>query len=572
MRIANICLLTVAALMVSLLFTGTSAAQTPSPVYSGLSTWASWRGDAALKKADFPSVVSVPIVVHWANLEPEDGKFNWSEFDKELSDAINGNGYYVQIIPWVGAHSPRWVYDAGVPLVKTDKKKDWGFPYYFDEDYIRYHDRFIRALAERVRSLPKAMADKIAFVQVCEGATGDQFCYKGDPRDPQYAITREQWQQFRMTHVWPLWLEAFEGCDLLFHTGSDPVEAEIYNKWLRENAPLCGLKFGMASHGYSINFEADRMEYWTPYLYGPNAAKFFSRGEMDAQWLNPWFQEYLEWNFRWSALAALHQGLDVWNVRHDAIKPGNCQESFDFFNRHAGYRVAAESPRAFCALRDALDASDAERFPEDKFGKAEQDNGERYKAIVARFASRGAAIGDLKAAMSSAMGSRKGKSTNDIGWRIVSGEYKRYISQIDANATSIGWWRIGSTDEPYGRYARGFEHATGRDAMYFDIDDAFFSGKSATPIVVRVIYLDRGAARWCLMYDAVDSENKVALKIKGGDTGKWKETRIVLTDANFANRAARKSDLVLASMGGGDAVFHMIELSRDPIDVETARR
>ena len=55
----------------------------------------------------------------------------------------------------------------------------------------------------------------------------------------------------------------------------------------------------------------------------------------------------------------------------------------DFFSHYAGVRTAAESPGAFAVLRDGLDTSDLQRFPE-QFGNASNGkNLERCYAVIA---------------------------------------------------------------------------------------------------------------------------------------------------------------------------------------------
>jgi hypothetical protein len=52
--------------------------------------------------------------------------------------------------------------------------------------------------------------------------------------------------------------------------------------------------------------------------------------------------------------------------------------------------------------------------------------------------------------------------------------------QIDADGTSIPLWRVGgpitNTSSIYSRFARGFEHASGKDAMYFKLHEGFSQG------------------------------------------------------------------------------------------------
>jgi len=72
---------------------------------------------------------------------------------------------------------------------------------------------------------------------------------------------------------------------------------------------------------------------------------------------------------------------------------------------------------------------------------------------------------------------------NDSAWRDVPGNYERFITQLNPNGTSKGMWRIygatngtiTSSSHPFDRFARSFDHATGKDAMYFDITDSLLT-------------------------------------------------------------------------------------------------
>ena len=69
------------------------------------------------------------------------------------------------------------------------------------------------------------------------------------------------------------------------------------------------------------------------------------------------------------------------------------------------------------------------------------------------------------------MASRRRNGTNDVGYRIWQGNYGNgLIEQLSPFETSIGYWGVGPIDQPYGRYARGFESATGRTDMAFVLD------------------------------------------------------------------------------------------------------
>ena len=159
---------------------------------------------------------------------------------------------------------------------------------------------------------------------------------------------------------------------------------------------------------------------------------------------------------------------------------------------------------------------------------------------------------------------------NDAGWNIFRGNYERFLHQVNANQTSVGWWRVGGditeSTPVYARFARGFDNASGKNTMYFDINDKFFSNaplNGAYQVTITVIYYDQGTGKWALRYDAVGNSQKMAYTITKSNSGTWKEKSVTLNDAYFRNRCPNSSDLMLASVDNNDDIFHLIELTRD---------
>jgi len=157
------------------------------------------------------------------------------------------------------------------------------------------------------------------------------------------------------------------------------------------------------------------------------------------------------------------------------------------------------------------------------------------------------------------------RKRNDVGYRIWPGNYGMYLDQYDPNGTSQGYWRQGSKDQPYGRFARGFRYAAGKNDMDFDIDDDFFfdqplDGEYA--VTVNVIYLDEGTGTWALDYDAQGNPAKRACTVTKTGSGQWKTKSVVLTDAYFGNRCPHGTDLMLVNTDDKDDIFHIVEITR----------
>ena len=78
------------------------------------------------------------------------------------------------------------------------------------------------------------------------------------------------------------------------------------------------------------------------------------------------------------------------------------------------------------------------------------------------------------------------------------------MTQLDPGSGDVGFWNID--DSIYGRFARGFEHKSGKTQMLFELDEAF----QADTIEVNVTYLDRGRGAWSLGVPGSSEKNSFA--------------------------------------------------------------
>ena len=566
---------------IALLFTLCHATAMERPQWAGF--FANCKNEQ-IDSVRFPFIKGEADRVKWADMEPKPGVYDWSQMDSHIRNAVKGNYYYYFVL-WAGPHAPEWIYEKGVPKVAVGggKGKE-SFPYYLNENYIKYFHGFIGKLADHIAALPEAERKAFAFIQPAFGSTGDRQLYKGVPKDPKYIINAQQYLEF-CSGATKRFYEAFDKPELkhikfLFNVADESKPGEgkakgarageqLYANWLRQNYPieLRKQQFTIAV-GYQANGEIEQDTELRPAFYGLNGKEpDFVRGEFSKFGQGEMFMENPVWNYYWTAISTVDRGLDLWEVDYDTVKTGKYDEGFAFSSRYSYYKRPQTSPYAFIALRDVLDSADTVRFPEGAYGKAVQSNRERVEKIESEFQKYGAKVGDLDAAtsLSGADYLLQSKAINDVGFGLIDRNYSRFIKQIDANKTSVGLWRVGPADQPYGRYARAFEHKSGKDALYFGFDKDFFGkdGNPVGPLTFRVVWLDKTTGSWGFSYDAGKENFKSAKTFAGQGTGRWREEKFTITDAVMNHNGPQGADIGLVNLDDKDEVFHLIEVQRE---------
>jgi hypothetical protein len=566
-RLASVCLIGAVAL-------GTVRAEVPA------SSFGVWDRGASFDPKEYPFLNAT-----WGEVETQPGVFDWSGLDQAVEKAFQ-NKIFLYLSLGVGPEAPEWIYAHGVPKVFTDDERHLGkwkyYPYPLAPAYKSYFQRLITEFGKHIRSYPAEEQGRIAFIQVKTGCTGDECAYKGEPKDAQYALPKSsaKWRAFRLD-AFALFVRTFqEGpgrpIDLLFNSiggGADGGKGFSEEwEWVTTHCKGgFGIKNGALSRGHHLSGERTLYEQWTRFLIDPKGLTLFRRSEMDQTWRKPWYQLNLPLNFYWGAVNALNGGQSVWDVSAGAIKAAKAagfDHSFYFFNRYAGQIYPESATGAFCALHKGLDAADTKAYPEDQFGKATRRNLDRMLKICQQFSKYGARVDDPEALTLGQVEQRRDqKGFNDVGWDIWPDNYSRFLYQIDADATSVPLWRVGGPITPsssiYARFARGFEHTSGKDFLYFKLHDNFFRNKQPKVLTVHVAWYDgQAGSGWKLVYDAGAPVMKTALAITGNGDKQWHDATVTLHDAVMAHGGIKGSDLALVNTDEKDDVFSIIEVHR----------
>ncbi|MBN1674929.1 MAG: beta-galactosidase [Kiritimatiellae bacterium] len=546
------------------------AAPLAKPDWAGI--WGIWGGETVSTEGK-PWFKGTLVTVTWRQIEPADNQFNFRPLDERIQRAAD-KGLYVMCIVYHGTKTPEWAYEQGVPRVEVTNRNNTAYPYYLAPAFKRLLKRMIARTADHItKELPPDLRKRVIGVQGPAGKSGDPQPYqKGHAFDARYDINQsgEEWQAYNR-EIFQAYMEAYRGADPPIVPLLKPVPST--HEWLMQHGMPGWRKTFQVAQMYQMPGEEKLL--WLRDLRLQSAAGpgpvIRLRGEFDHATGDPsaWFQEAPAWNMYWQCLWMLTYGVDIFNIRKEPLT--DCApyvEAFTFFTKYAGCLDPATSPGAWCALRDGLDIADTDRFPEDAFGKL---NGikspDRYTNIARAFAPWGAVMGDAVAAstLDGLTYARTSKAMNDVACRVWRGNYALFMTQHDPLGTSQGHWRVGAKDQPYGRYARGFNHAAGQDAMCFRLADGFFGGEplaSRQPVRVRVVYFDKGTGSWALKYDGVDDPAKTACTVTKRDTGRWKEITVTLSDGHFGRRCPNGTDLMLVNTDAEDDIFHIVELTR----------
>jgi Beta-galactosidase len=546
-----------------------------------------WDRGETMDPRVYPFIRGTSCDQNWNEVEKSPGVYDWSVLDKAM-DNVTKEKESLFLSFECGPKTPEWVYKAGVPKVTTDDTKHQDkfpyYPYYYSPLYKQYSQRFIIEAAKHIRSYPVEVQKRIAFIQVKTGCTGDECPYKGKALNAKYDMPRgPAWEAFRQ-EIFALYAKLFDKVEpkisLLFNCiageaeNGEPGKYPEAWKWVSNNITGgLGSKTGALSRGHHLSGELTDVNTWHRYLVDPQGLKIFAISEMDQSWQKPAYQLNVRLGFYWGAINALNLGQSLWDVTKGAIEVSKEQGfdySFYFFNKYAGQIYPKTATDAFCALHKGLNYADTKQFPEDSFGKASHGNLERAEKICAAFAKYGARIDDKAALeMGQVVQRDEQKGYNDAGWDIWPDNYSRFLTQIDADATSIPLWRVGGTitksSSIYARFARGFEHASGKDAMYFQLHDGFSADNKPKVMTINVVWYDAHAgSTWKLEYDAGAKTMKTGLVVTGKGDKEWHHSTVTLSDAVLFHGGTRGSDLALVNTDDKDDIFSIIEVHRGP--------
>lgn len=532
-----------------------------------------WDREGGRSVSQYPYARGQEYAAEWTAINPARNIFDWAALDRLLQLSYDQNQrFFVKIQPVSATTMPPWIFTAGVPQIVCPS---YTYGYYLDPEFKIYFEEMVQALGKHLREeVPAHLADIISFVRVDTGTTGDEEPYENTDLSSvpaQYQISAAEWRNYRLW-AFSVYDQAFQHgtgrqVPLLFQNIEVPAY-QIEQDWVMANVTSgFGAKYGGQVRGHHLS-ESRNVPDSFKALSVDTPFRFFSVNEMDQTWENPYFQLNLKLGMYWCAVEQLNAGMTIWDWSGSVMEGAAANDivaTAEFFNTWAAELDPPTARGGFCIFHEGLASDDTTKFPIATYGSpARQSNTARYAAICAAYASQGARMDDLNGATLGQVAQRRDQTGfNDSGWGIWPGNYERFITQMDPDSTSKGLWRVNGTlttnSHPYDRFARRFDSASGRNTMFFDINDNLLPSVGQR-VRISVDYLDRGTGQFAMRYDAVGNSQKTAFMVTKTNTNTWQTASVVVTDWAFGNQGPNGSDLTLVNLDSEDDIFHKVEV------------
>ncbi len=422
-------------------------------------------------------------------------------------------------------------------------------------------------------------------------------------------------------------LNEFVEKDRLFSFSND----SLTNAWRKSNGK---------GHYYQLNYELLYNDAFkrisNDSAFAPGGIPILTRDECDIHNINIKNGTNSNNIFALGAYT-LASGLDLWMMGYDVLYENDStldpldssivdnyidpavMKVTEFVNRHST-RYAPDATFAFSALRDGLDAGNFVRFTQSEFNNTDtclpsaaykkinrnipnndslnlNCGSKRALALQASMSSFGALQNDAPAAQGKPIRQRNAAlDVNDIGWYIMPGNYERFLYQIpiknklgtdSLNTSSQGYWNQYYTDpnvddtnfnnQLFGRFARGFDVQNNKNALLFNLDDAFISTQpkcikngnsdSGYSGMIHITYSDVNTGKFVVKYEAINEQGLKYIKrlgsVKCNNTFNWiTKSFLIPCDAVFDNGGPYQSDFFIQNAGTQNVMFALVEFEK----------
>lgn len=453
----------------------------------------------------------------WSDVEPTEGNYNWTLFDNRILNRLEGQGdtyVYLQI----NAKWPSWIFNY---IAQGNFLNDRGDnpPQFWDQDYIDIYEGFIAALASHINAA--SYKDQVWMVRA-----------QANAYNPESINPSGHWSY---THYIPTASGHRVNTNYSHTTGDDYAKAIIQKYYTEFNSLgilICGKTFGsewgydisdyivdtIGAHVFQTNETPNSLyrEHMLRQCKTRKEARGFSEpNNWSGHWLPSVPRVQVMW---WSALTALHQGIEwVSFYESDAVSTA-FSDVFDFVNKYAGYLYApADSPGAWIAFTGV-----STRYWKDLGGCRE------FLISILNESSH-------------------------------SSLYNYSASQFDNSALNpydVSTTNLGPTSQKEGVWAL----AIATDPIQLDLDSTFV-GSLTGNITLRVTFRnDSSSGHVYVKYEDGDG-NEVTITHNMASQAQWVTRETVVTSYRFTGGLTGGADILIDSDVA--AKIHMLEVIKE---------
>lgn len=149
---------------------------------TGLLFFASYQERNNFAATANPHILGALHTIYWSNIEPAEGKFDWSDIDERIGRWISAKKKVALRIMWSSSGNwpepaakhptPQWVLDKGAVTVHSDSSKT-DIPLIWDPVYRTHAAKFLQEVARKFDGDPN-----ILFIDVTPGAETNPYRFR----------------------------------------------------------------------------------------------------------------------------------------------------------------------------------------------------------------------------------------------------------------------------------------------------------------------------------------------------------------------------------------------------------
>jgi uncharacterized protein (DUF779 family) len=278
---------------------------------------------------DYPTPTVAYHRWSWAELEPIEGQYNFDLIDSAIAAAkAKGYTFAFRIMPHWQDSTPLWLLEMGVGSVELN---DGSFPDHNNGEFLKYHERLIKAMGERYDGSPDIDHIDIGSVG-CWGEWNTACCADQEESCRQYYPTDENQKEIIDWYV-----EVFPNTPLVMLV-EGPVEYAVSKGagWRGD----CFGDYGMFSTTWN------HMDHsYGPAAEDPVVGEAWKRAPVQFEvcyTMQKWYEDIENFDIDRVLQKGLEWHMSVLNAKSSAV-PAEWRPKIDEFIKKLGYRLVLTS-------------------------------------------------------------------------------------------------------------------------------------------------------------------------------------------------------------------------------------